>query len=430
MTYEDVLERVNGKLRFGTKPGLDRIQRVLTQLGNPERELKFVHVAGTNGKGSCCTLLSSVLIESGYKTGLFTSPYVLDFRERFQIDGEMISKAETAQMATEVLQAVQLTERDGDFVTEFEFITAMAFFWFRQKGCDIVVLEVGLGGRLDTTNVISVPEAAVIMSVSLDHTAILGDSLEQIAGEKAGIIKKNGTVVLYPEQDPVVQQVLEDACSAMEASRKIPQLEAIERLKCDIFGTAFRYRGIALRTPFLGTHQVKNAVTAYETIDVLRKKGFQITDAQIAEGMRKARIPARMEILSAQPLILLDGGHNPGCALALAQAMKVHMQDKKRIGVIGMMRDKDYDTYLRIVAPQFERLITVAPDMPRALPAEELAECAAKYIKHVHSAANISQAVQELNRFCAEGSNHAAVICGSFFLASEIRPCIIMEKNA
>ena len=227
MTYEEALKTVNHRLRFGMKPGLERIQMLLERLGNPQKQLRFVHVAGTNGKGTTCTLLAGALQAAGYRTGLYTSPYVLEFRERFQINGTMIPKEELIQQVQRVADAAQSLEAAGEDVTEFEFITALAFCWFAQRQCDIVVLEVGLGGRFDATNVIDVPEVAVIASISLDHTAVLGDSVEQIAFEKAGVIKPGGTVVCYPDQQLEAEEVLRQAAQERGADFRLAPLSMI-----------------------------------------------------------------------------------------------------------------------------------------------------------------------------------------------------------
>ena len=252
MTYEEALKEVNSRLRFGVKPGLERIEKLLTKLSNPQKKLKFVHVAGTNGKGTTCTLISSVLRKAGYVTGLYTSPYVIDFRERFQIDGEMISEEELTKEVELVSKAAKELESKGEAVTEFEFITALAFHWFAARHCDVVVLEVGLGGRFDATNVIDTPEAAAIMSISLDHTAILGDTLAKIAGEKAGIIKPGGRVVLYPTQAEEVKAVIQKTCEERGASLVIPRLEEAAVLGATLFGTEFAVDGLTLKTPFFG----------------------------------------------------------------------------------------------------------------------------------------------------------------------------------
>ena len=418
MTYEEALGKINNRLRFGVKPGLERIAALLERLGDPQKELKYVHVAGTNGKGTASTLLSSVLRESGYVTGLYTSPYVVDFRERFQIGGEMISKDELVREVELLAPIADEFEARGEEVTEFEFITALAFHWFCARGCDIVVLEVGLGGRFDATNVIAAPEAAVIMSISLDHTAVLGDTLEQIAFEKAGIIKPGGRVVLYPEQGEGVRETVETACRERGAELTVPDLGRVRTLEASLDGTAFEADGLRLRVPFLGEHQVKNALTALEAVKVLRRRGFGISDGALARGFETAFIPARMEVLSHEPLCLLDGGHNPGCARALRDALERFVPQRK-IAVIGMLADKDSREALRIIGPLFSKIVTVTPDNPRALDAAALAETAREFCPEAVPAQTCGEALAAALKDMGRGD--ALIVCGSFFLAGEIR---------
>lgn len=418
MTYEEAIELINNRLRFGIKPGLERIEALLERLGNPHKGMKFVHVAGTNGKGTACTLISSVLKESGYKTGLYTSPYVLEFRERFQINGQMIPRGQLIQEVQLLAPIVEEFEARNQPVTEFEFITAMAFHWFAKMDCDIVVLETGLGGRFDATNIIDAPEVAIIMSISLDHTAILGDTLKEIAFEKAGIIKKGGRLVLYPEQGEGVIEQITDICAEREAELCIPSTGDIKILKLDIDGTTFECGGVELHTPFLGEHQIKNAATALAAIGILKERGYNITGDGLVSGFGKASIPARMEIISREPLCLLDGGHNPGCALALKDALNSFVPQRK-IAVIGMMEDKDSREALRILGPMFSKIVTIAPENPRALPAEELAEIAKESCRQVYAAHTCGEALAAALKDMKCGD--ALIVCGSFFLAGEIR---------
>ena len=418
MTYEEALSVINARLQFGIKPGLERVAAVLERLGEPQKKLKFVHVAGTNGKGTTCTLISSVLRRAGYRTGLYTSPYVLDFRERFQIDGEMISPEELIEEVERVAPAVRAVEAAGETVTEFEFITALALDWFARRGCDLVVLEVGLGGRFDATNVIDTPEVAVITSISLDHTAILGDTLEQIAFEKGGVIKAGGRVVLYPEQGPGVTEVLQGLCRERGAALTVPDLGRVRVTGASIEGTSFTLDGAAYRTPFLGEHQVKNAVTALAALEVLKTRGFALEEEQIRQGMEEAFLPARMEILHRGPLCLLDGGHNPGCAAALKDALERFVPGR-RVAILGIMADKDSREYLRLVGPLFEEIFTLAPDNPRAMDARELAEVAREFCPRVTPVDTVGEALARSMKDL--GEEDSLIVCGSFYLAGEIR---------
>jgi len=423
MTYEQALQKINNRLRFGIKPGLERVEKLLSLLGNPQEKLKFVHVAGTNGKGSTCTLISSALTECGIKVGLYTSPYVIDFRERFKIGGEMISEEELIREVESMLPFVEKMEQAGEAITEFEFITALALNWFSRKKCGIVVLEVGLGGRFDATNVIDTPDVAAIMSISLDHTEILGDTIEKIAFEKAGIIKSGGDVVLYPKQSDGVVDIIREICIERNANLNVPDTENVKKIYSSIEGTEFSYNDINLKTPFLGEHQIYNAITAYETLKILEAKGVAVSDEKIKFGFEKAFIPARMEILSKSPLIIMDGGHNPGCALALKQAIDEFLPNKKLLAVMGMMADKDSRSALDIIGPLFSKIITVAPNNPRSLSADELAETARIVCPNCVPCKSIAEVIEV--SFGELANYDALIICGSFFLAGEIREPII-----
>ncbi len=421
MTYEEALQKINDRLLFGVKPGLERIQAMCDALGHPEKRTRFVHVAGTNGKGTTCTLIASVLRAAGYRTGLYTSPYVLEFRERFRINGEMISKEELIEEVERVAPVAERLEAAGETVTEFEYITALALDWFARQNCDFVVLEVGLGGRLDATNVIGVPEAAAIVSVSLDHTAVLGDTLEQIAFEKAGIIKPGGDVTLYADNPACVVRKISTICAERGAKLHMADERRIKVCGTSLEGTALTWDGLPLTTPFTGAHQMHNAATVLTVIEILRKKGVQISDAALQEGFSTAYIAARMERLSEKPLVLLDGGHNPGCAAALHEVMETHLGGRKITAIMGIMSDKDSMRFLAEVAPRFSKIVTYAPHNPRALSAEALADEARAFCSDVTAAGSIDKALA-LSK--VEG-DEVLVICGSFFLASEIRTAAI-----
>ena len=416
------MEKINSRLLFGMKPGLERMRALMERLGDPQDRVKFVHVCGTNGKGSVCTLIASVLRESGYRTGLNTSPYVLDFRERFQIDGRMIAEEELAAEMDVIWPQVEELDAKGVEVSEFELVTAIAMHWFAEKDCGAAVLEVGMGGMHDATNIIPTPEAAAVMSISLDHTAWLGDTVEQIALEKSGVIKRGGRVVLYPEQQPGVREIITGVCAGREAELYIPDMAEITVLSEDIDGTDFEFGGLKLHTPFLGGHQVKNAAVALKVVGILRERGFDISDESLVRGFQNAFIPARMEVLSRRPLCLLDGGHNPGCALVLRDALERYVPGP-RTAIIGMMADKDSAAALEILGPMFQRIITVRPDNPRSLGAEELAATASRFCREVSPAPGCREALDMALEGPGEGG--ALIACGSFYLAGELRPLLI-----
>ena len=317
MTYEEALDNVYGRLVFGIKPGLERITALLGRMGNPQEKLKFVHVAGTNGKGTCSTLVASALRECGLRVGLYTSPFVLDFRERFQIDGEMIPQEELVEEVETLAPIADEFEEKGDQVTEFEYITALALHWFARRQCDIVVLEVGMGGRFDATNVIPVPEAAAIMSISLDHTAILGDTLEKIAFEKAGIIKEGGRVALYPDQAPEVVGELTQICQERRAELFLPDLSQVQVGERSIEGTRFTvgespWGPLSLSTPFLGEHQVKNALTALKVLEILESRGWPSPGRRWPRALKRPLSPPGWRSSPKSPWCFWTGATTPG----------------------------------------------------------------------------------------------------------------------
>ncbi len=422
MTYESALEYIHKKLIFGSKPGLSRIENFLDILGNPQDKLKFIHVAGTNGKGSACTYISSILKESGLKVGLYTSPYVLDFRERMQINGEMISKSELVDLVEQTQAHEKEYESENEAITEFEYITALAFLWFLKNNCDIVVLEVGLGGRFDATNVISKKELAVLMSISLDHTQILGESIEEIAKEKCGIIKNVKKVVTYPLQEEKALDIIKEQCKLNGATLLVPAYKDITINSQEMLGTNALIENIKLRVPLSGLHQVYNAQTA-----ICAVKAFDdgIKECHIISGIEKAFIPARMEFLRQNPPIILDGSHNDGGAKILEDFIKKHKKQNKITAIMGMMKDKDSLSFLKKVAPYFDKIIAVTPNNPRALDKDELLELAKKFTTAVSSSD-----MQNACNMALNDDSDIIFICGSLYLAGEIRQIMLdLLKN-
>ena len=419
MTYEETLARIDSIRRFGPKPGLELIRALLKRLGDPQDRLKFVHVAGTNGKGTTCTLISSVLKAAGYRTGLYLSPHVSDFRERIQVGGEMIGRGELASLAERVFPQAETMRGRGESVSQFEAITAMAFLYFAERGCDIVVLEVGLGGRLDATNVIKTPLVSVITSISLDHTELLGDTVERIAYEKCGIIKEGGVTVCSPDQKPGAEQVVRRVAGERRNRFVSAASAGVRMVSSDLSGTELLWRGVPLRLPFLGEHQVGNAETALAAAEALRSLGWSIPDSAVRRGFSSASFPARLEVLSRSPLVLLDGAHNPGGTAALAAAVRRYLSGRETVAVMGMLADKDIDAALRNLAGLFSHVVTVAPNGPRALPARELA---ARW-NRLGTPAEAARGDDEALRRAAEllGPGGAVLICGSLYLAGDLR---------
>lgn len=380
----DPIAYINTPHWQASRLGLERIRELLERLGRPQDRLKFVHVAGTNGKGSICAYLASILSAAGHRTGMFTSPYIERFEERIRVDGAMISPDELRDVTLAVREhAEAMAEETGDHPTEFELMTAVALEHFARCGCDIVVLEVGLGGRLDSTNVIDAPEACVIARIGLDHTALLGNTLAAIAGEKAGIIKEGSAVVSWP-QEPEAMAVIEHAAAEHGCELRMPDFVQLEEgaVKWEDGASPFRpfsYKEWAdLRTGILGSYQPQNATVALEAVDVLRGRGWRIPDEAVRAGVAQTRWPGRFEIVEggSSPdgfAIVVDGGHNPQGARALADSLAEVFPGRKPVFVIGVLEDKDYPRMLEDALPLGSAFVCVTPDNPRALPAHKLA---------------------------------------------------------
>ena len=380
----DPIAYINTPRWQASRLGLERIRELLERLGRPQDRLKFVHVAGTNGKGSICAYLASILSAAGHRTGMFTSPYIERFEERIRVDGAMISPDELRDVTLAVREhAEAMAEETGDHPTEFELMTAVALEHFARCGCDIVVLEVGLGGRLDSTNVIDAPEACVIARIGLDHTALLGNTLAAIAGEKAGIIKEGSAVVSWP-QEPEAMAVIEHAAAEHGCELRVPDFAQLEEgaVKWEDGASPFRpfsYKEWAdLRTGILGSYQPQNATVALEAVDVLRGRGWRIPDEAVRAGVAQTRWPGRFEIVEggSSPdgfATVVDGGHNPQGARALADSLAEVFPGRKPVFVIGVLEDKDYPRMLEDVLPLGSAFVCVTPDNPRALPAHKLA---------------------------------------------------------
>jgi dihydrofolate synthase/folylpolyglutamate synthase len=421
MTYENALKYISNTLKFGSKPGLERIGKLLDLMGKPQKSLKFVHIAGTNGKGSTANAVAAACAHSGIKTGLYTSPYVNDFCERIQINGEKIPHNELAAETERIMPYVEKASESCGQVTEFELITALAFDYFKRQNCGLVVLEVGLGGRFDATNIIDKPLVSVITSISYDHTAILGNTLAKIAFEKCGIIKNGGITVTSPSQNPEALEVIMRTCAERANTLIMPSLSSVKILSEDILGTSIDYGGMNLHIPLAGRHQIENFTTAVETIRALRQQGINIKDEEITEGMSKLHFAARTEILCKNPLVLLDGAHNPSGAAALADTLKRYLKQKPVL-IMGMLADKDYETSIAALAPIAKDLIAVKPDSPRALEPEKTALTAKKYCKNVSYCYDYSEA------FCRAlnlAGDAPIVICGSLYLAGGMRSIVL-----
>lgn len=416
MTFEEAIEYINSPGWYSHAPSLEPARTLLRALGDPQETLRFVHVAGTNGKGSICAMLASILQAAGYKTGLFTSPHLLRFNERIRVDGRDIGDGDLALVTEQVKAAAETL---GAPLTVFELITAAGMLYFAREKCDVVVLEAGLGGRFDATNVIGPPDCAVIANIGLDHTAILGGTVEQIAAEKAGIIKSGAGVALYePEQDSVLD-VIARACRDRGASLRVADFDELEPLSDGLDGQTFCYcDGTPLFLPLPGDHQLRNAATALEAVELLRERGFQIREEAIERGLAETRWPARFELVAEQPYFVVDGGHNPQCAAAIAENLLYYFPDRRRVLLIGMLKDKDADSVLETLAPAADAFVCAAPDSPRALAPAELGEKLRAFEKPVFLCESAPEAAETARR--AAGRDGAVCACGSLYLAGEL----------
>ena len=369
MDLNEALEFIQATCWIGTHPGLERITDLLSRLGDPQKDLKFIHITGTNGKGSVAAMLTSTLNVAGYNVGRFTSPHLRFYNERINVGGKDISDEDLCRLAEEMKPAVEGMEQKP---TEFEMWTAMALCYFKQRACDIVVLEVGLGGRLDSTNVIPAPEVAVITNLALEHTEYLGDTIAKIAFEKAGIIKPGCDVVLY-EQSEEATAVVRAKCEECGCSLTITDGGEQKLFSADLFGQVLSYRHRKdLRLRLIGTYQYHNAAVALDAIDVLNKRGFAISEQAVTEGFANVVWPGRFEVLRREPLVIVDGAHNPNGVEELANCLNTFLPGRKVTFVMGVLADKDYVSMLNSILPMARRFVAVRPESERALASADL----------------------------------------------------------
>lgn len=412
------------------RTGLARMQNLCDHLGNPEKELQCIHIAGTNGKGSLAAMTSSILTAAGYKTGLTISPYVVDFRERFQIDGEMIPPRTLANLTEKVLDAIDAIEAEGgEKPVEFEAVTALAFLWFAREKCDLVVLETGLGGRCDATNVVPHKLVAAITKIGYDHMEVLGDTLDKIAAEKAGIIKEGTVVVNYPDQPAEAMGPILTAAAEAHTSIITPDKDDLTLLRGKRLENRIDYGGYRAALGLPGTHQANHAAMAVEiALALWREFGYDISDDAILQGLADARMPARIEVLRRHPLLLLDGCHNPDGAKMLAATLTRADFEENLVGVLGVLADKDYKDMLSDLAPCFAKIYTVTPNCPRALSAEELQK-EARFHTDAEAADSVADAIRKAVDYADENNLAGVVVCGSLYLAAEARPLLLKEAE-
>ena len=406
MNYGEAIKYIHSLGKFSKPAGLNRVTLALEKLSNPQNDFKSIHIAGTNGKGSVSAMLAKIFHTAGYKTGLFISPFVIDFRERIQINGKFISESDMAFYTQKVIDT-------GVGMTEFEFITAAAFKYFSDKKCDIVIAETGLGGRLDATNTLTNVAAAVITKIGLDHLRVLGDTLEKIAAEKCGIIKDCPVTVASANQR-------REALSVIEGSSKrlvTPDLSQLTVLKCGENGSSIIYMNREYEISLVGEYQIENALTVIETI---KASGYDIPYETVKAALANTFFPARAEIINKNPLVVLDGAHNPDGAAELAKIL--NKQGERAVALIGIMQDKDYKTVLGATLPHCRAAVAVTVEnMPRSLEGNTLAAEARKYC-HAYAAENYDQAIKKA---ASLAGNDPVFIFGSLYFAGGIREKLI-----
>lgn len=405
--------------KYGSVLGLESMRELLHRLGDPQNELKFIHISGTNGKGSVLAYLSTILSGAGYRTGRYISPTLFSYRERIQVDGEYIEKESLACHVTAIAAAAEDMQKAGlPSPTVFEIETALAFLYFKEKRCDIVTLEVGCGGLLDATNVITTTLMEVIASISMDHTDLLGDTLAKIAAQKAGIIKPD-TMVVSAQQKSEAAQVIEDTCKEQHCTLQMVDESKISNVHYGAEGQTFSYKTWEnVVISLAGSYQIKNAALALEGVEALRKLGYALSDQQVREGLLHTAWRGRFTTLRRDPTVIIDGAHNPAAALELKESLERYFPGKTLYFVMGMFKDKDYAQVIDLTAPLARHIITVeTPGNPRAMPARELAEAVGKVNPSVEWADSVAHGVEKA--LAMAGKEDAVIVFGSLSFLGE-----------
>ena len=419
MNYKEARVYLDEVSKYGSVLGLESMRELLHRLGDPQNELKFIHISGTNGKGSVLAYLSTILSGAGYRTGRYISPTLFSYRERIQVDGEYIEKESLACHVTAIAAAAEDMQKAGlPSPTVFEIETALAFLYFKEKRCDIVTLEVGCGGLLDATNVITTTLMEVIASISMDHTDLLGDTLAKIAAQKAGIIKPD-TMVVSAQQKSEAAQVIKDTCKEQHCTLQMVDESKISNVHYGAEGQTFSYKtweNVAIS--LAGSYQIKNAALALEGVEALRKLGYALSDQQVREGLLHTAWRGRFTTLRRDPTVIIDGAHNPAAALELKESLERYFPGKTLYFVMGMFKDKDYAQVIDLTAPLARHIITVeTPGNPRAMPARELAEAVGKVNPSVEWADSVAHGVEKA--LAMAGKEDAVIVFGSLSFLGE-----------
>lgn len=423
MTYNEALSYIHSVCWKGSVPGLSRTEELLSKMGNPHKDLKFIHIAGTNGKGSTAAMLSSILEAAGLRVGLYTSPFINRFNERMQVNHNCIEDEELAALTEYVKPFADSME---DVPTEFELITALAMEYFKRQRCDIVVLEVGMGGALDSTNVIDTPELAILCAMGFDHTAELGSTMEEIARNKAGIIKEGGTVVCYGQNEDAMK-VFEEVSKEKHATLIRPDYSTLVAQDISLHGQVFSFGDMKdITIPLVGTYQLYNAAVVITAAKALAEKGYPITEEIIRAGLKGSSWPARFEILHQDPVFIVDGGHNPHGIKATAASLTRIFPEKKFIFITGVMADKDVEHILGHLVPMAQRFYTVTPDNPRAMKADVLANRIAALGVEAIPCTSVRSGVEAAMAYA--GTEGVVCAVGSLYMSGEVRACF--QKDA
>lgn len=427
MKYQEALEYINDKNKYGSRLGLDSIGKLLSLLNNPQEGLKYIHIGGTNGKGSTSSYLAHSLEAGGYKVGLFTSPYIERFNERIQINGQDIPDETLGRITSLIKEKADIMVEEGfEHPTTFEIVTAIGFMYFKEEKVDYVVLEVGLGGRYDSTNIISSPLASVITTIDYDHIDVLGDTLDKIAYQKAGIIKEKSIVVSYPQEEEALK-VIKEVTEEKNAEFYLTPMENITVKEISDSGAKFDYHYgnihmDNIKISMLGEYQVYNATLALTTLLVLKEKGLvDISEEQIREGLQKTKWPGRLEVMRRNPIFLIDGAHNVQGIAQLKKAINLFEYKNLILGV-GILKDKDSSHMVELLAPMADKIVVTEVNMPRKLDAEELAKEIAKYNENVFIEKDIKKAVERTLELAEE--DDMIVFGGSLYLIGEVRTLI------
>lgn len=428
MDYIEALDYINDKNKYGSRLGLDRIRRLLELLDNPHRELKYIHIAGTNGKGSTASYIATTLKEGGYKVGLFTSPYLERFNERISINGEDIPDERLAEITERVKNSIDMMLNEGyDHPTTFEIVTVIGFVYFKEENVDYVVLEVGLGGRLDSTNVIEDSLISVITTIDYDHMEVLGGTLGKIAYEKAGIIKDRGLVLTYPQAEDALNTIRE-VSRKKGATLEICPMENVEILKLDEYGGIFNYKynGKAYKNieiSLIGKHQIYNATLALTALVMLKERGvLNISEIALRRGLKNTRWPGRLEVLKKNPLFIIDGAHNIQGIKVLAENLNRFKYNRLILG-LGILKDKEVESMVKALVDKADEVVVTEANIYRKMDATDLEKIVSKYNPRTHIRKGLEAAVEKAYELANE--EDLILFTGSLYLIGDIRKIVL-----